>query len=150
MSQIVITQSPTVTNGAYIAEDVIGGLLTFANAALVSAGSGYVMGVTIMCKSPLTTTTVPALELALFNQTFTNVADNGAWAPSDADMANCLGTIPISSWNVSGNNVVASRFGLWFPYTLTGTSLFGQLVTHTGVTLTSTSDIQVNLSCLRD
>lgn len=150
LNQLNISQTPTTTNGAYSAEDVIGGLLTFANAARVSAGSGQIAAITIMCKSPLTTATVPALELAFFNQTFTNIADNGVWGPSDADMANCIGTIPIAAWNVTSNNCIATRFGLNFPYTLTGTSLFAQLITHTAVTLTSTSDIIIGIQVWRD
>ncbi|MBU2395757.1 MAG: hypothetical protein KKH70_20675, partial [Gammaproteobacteria bacterium] len=39
-SGITIQQTPTVTAGAYSANDAVGGLLTFANAGRVSAGGG--------------------------------------------------------------------------------------------------------------
>lgn len=150
-SPLYVSQTPTVTNGAYAAEDVIGGLLTFANAARVSGGSGLLGAVTIMCKSPLVSTTVPVLELAFFNQTFTNIADNGVWAPTDGDAANFLWSVDLTKWLIGSNNVLTSRAGLMYPYVLSGTtSLFAQLITHTAVTLTSTSDIIVGITCLRD
>jgi len=42
-----ISVTPTVTAGAYSAKDVVGGLLTFANAASVYRGSGILRKVTV-------------------------------------------------------------------------------------------------------
>ena len=148
LDQLNISQTPTVTNGAaYAVQDAVGGLLTFANAARISGSSGILQAVTIMCKTPAL---LPPLELVLFNQTFTAMADNGTWSPSDADMANCIGSIPLTAWSDTTLNSIATRFGLWFPFVLTGTSLFGQLVTRAAVTLTSTTDLIVGITVSRD
>lgn len=146
--QVNIAVTPTCsTSPAYTAGDAIGGLLTFANAARVSGGSGLVQAVTVMCKTPAL---IPALELVLFNQTFTAVADNAAFNPSDADMANCIGVIPISAWADYSLNSIATRFGLAFPFLLTGTSLFGQMVTRSAITLVSTTDLVIGCALIQD
>lgn len=149
--QVNISQTPTVsTSPAYTAGDALGGLLTFANAARLSGGSGLVQAITVMCKTPAL---VPALDLYLFNQTFTATSDNAAFAPSDGDMANCIGVIPISAWaaeTASSLNSIATRFPLAFPFLLTGTSLFGQLVTRTAFTAAGTTDFVIGLAIVTD
>lgn len=45
---ISISQTPTVTAGAYTAGDAVGGLLTFANAARNSGGGGVIKDVIIL------------------------------------------------------------------------------------------------------
>ena len=149
--QVNISQTPTVsTSPAYTIGDALGGLLTFANAARVSGGSGIVAAVTVMCKTPAL---VPAVDLYVFNQTFTATSDNAAFAPSDGDMANCIGVIPIAAWaqeTASSVNSIATRFGLGFPFLLTGTSLFGQMVTRTAFTASGTSDFVIGLQVWQD
>jgi hypothetical protein len=148
LKQVNVTQTPTCsTSPAYTAGDAIGGLLTFANAARVSAGSGTIQAVVVLCKTPAL---VPALELVLFNQTFTAIADNAAFNPSDGDMANCIGIIPITNWSDFSLNSIATRYGLAFPFLLTGTSLFGQLVTRSAITLVSTTDLVIGLEIIQD
>jgi hypothetical protein len=146
--QVNISQTPTCsTSPAYTAGDAIGGLLTFANAARLSGGSGIIQAITLLCKTPAL---VPAIDLVLFNQTFTNTSDNAAFAPSDADMANCIGYIPLTAWSDNANNSIAARFGLGFPFLLTGTSLFGQMICRSAITLGSPTDLIVGLSILQD
>lgn len=145
--QVNISATPTCSTSAYTAGDAIGGLLTLANAARVSGGSGYVQGLSLMCKTPAL---LPIIELVLFNQTFTAIADNAAFNPSDADMANCIGVIPISQWSDYSLNSIASRFGLAFPFLLTGTSLFGQMVTRSAITLVSTTDLILGVQIVQD
>lgn len=151
LNQLNISQTPTVsTSPAYTAGDALGGLLTFANAARVSGLSGILQAITVMCKTPAL---VPAIDLYLFNQTFTATSDNAAFAPSDGDMANCIGYIPIAAWaaeTASSLNSLAARFGIGFPYTLTGTSLFGQMVTRTAFTAGGTTDFVVGIQVWRD
>ena len=76
-----ISQTPTVTVGAYSANDAVGGLLTFANAARVSAGSGVIKDVILIDDAGQDA----IMELWLFSQTFTAMSDNAAWAPSEAE-----------------------------------------------------------------
>lgn len=147
-TQVRISQTPTVsTSPAYSLGDAVGGLLTFAGAAAVAGGSGLIQAVTVLCKTPAL---VPSLELVLFNQSMTPTTDNAPFAPSDADMLNCIGVIPVSSWTDDANNSVASRFGLGFPFIATATSLYGQLITRTAVTLGSTSDLVLAIQVIQD
>ena len=44
---ITISQTPTVTAGAYAANDAVGGLLTFAKAARVAGRGGVIKGLKI-------------------------------------------------------------------------------------------------------
>lgn len=136
-----LTQTPTVTAGAYSANDAVGGLLTFSNAARASGGSIVIDAITIVDKSQQD----PTLELLLFDQTFTNVADNAAFDPTDADLANVIGIIPFTVWYDFADNSVTTRAGLGLSCKLAGTDLFGQLVTRTAPTLSATSDIIVIL-----
>jgi hypothetical protein len=125
----------------------MGGLLTFTGAALVSGGSGLILAATALCKTPAL---LPVLELWLFNSTVGATADNAPFAPSDADMAKCLGVIPIAAWYDDTQNSIAVWRGA-HPFVLSGTAnLYGQLVTRTAVTLGSTSDITVTVGVMQD
>ena len=144
---ISISQTPTVTAGAYIANDAVGGLLTFALAARISGGGGVVKDVIILDDAGQDA----ELELWLFNATFTAMADNAAWAPSEADLRKLVG-------------VVTTANGAYFPagtpsvalvevsqrYDLVGTSLFGQLVTRGTPTYAATDDVTVIIGLLQD
>ncbi len=146
----VIAQTPTITAGAYHAKDAVGGLLTFANAGKGDAGTGIIQGVTIIDKS----VQAAQLILVLFDQTFTATADNAAFAPSDADLANCIGTVTIaaSDYVTLSDNCVATKSNIGLPFKLPngGTSLFGQLMCSGTPTYASTSDLTIKLRLLQD
>lgn len=140
-STIRVSQTPTVsTSPAYTAKDAVGGLLTFAGIG----AAGVLFGVTVIDASQQR----PSLELVLFDRTFTASVDNAIFAPSDADLANCLGVVAINSWADFSTNSVAQVSGVALPYLLSGTSLFGQLVTRGTPTFVATSDIAVIVSVL--
>jgi hypothetical protein len=147
LTQARISQTPTITAGATHVKDAVGGLLTFANAARVSGGSLVIQSVIVIDNSQQ----MPALDLVLFDRTFTAPTDNAVFAPSDAEALTCVGVIPISAWSDFSTNSVATRFGLGLAVTLYGTSLFGALVLR-GATATfvATSDITVILQILQD
>ena len=139
---VSISQTPTVTAGAYSADDAVGGLLTFANAARVAGGGGFIEGVLLIDDAGQDAAT----ELWLFSETFTAMSDNAAWAPSEADLRNLVGIIDTAkgTYYAAGTPSVAvveadQRFDLL------GTSLFGQLVTRGTPTYVATDDITVIL-----
>lgn len=142
-----ISQTPTVTAGAYSANDAVGGLLTFANAALVSGGGGVVKNLLILDDAGQDA----ELELWLFKETFTAMSDNAAWAPSEADMRKLVGIVTTANgaWFAAGTPsaavVEASQ-----RYDLVGTSLFGQLVTRGTPTFAATDDVTVIVGLLQD
>ena len=147
-SGISISQTPTVSAAAiYAANDAVGGLLTFANAALVTGGGGVIKDVLILDDAGQDA----VLELWLFNATFTAMADNAAWAPSEADLRKLVGVVSTvdGSWFAAGTPSIARVEGSQ-RYDCTGTSLFGQLVTRGTPTYAATDDVTCIIGLLQD
>jgi len=144
---INISQTPTVTAGAYSANDAVGGLLTFANAGRVSGVGGVIKNMLLLDDAGQDAT----MELWLFNQTFTAMADNAAWAPSEADLRKLVAIISTvdGAWFAAGTPS-AARVEVSQRYAVTGTSLFGQLVTRGTPTFAATDDITVVVGLLQD
>jgi hypothetical protein len=144
-----ISQTPTVTAGAYSAGDAVGGLLTFANAARTSGDGGVIKDVLIIDDAGQDA----ELELWLFKVTFTAMSDNAAWAPSEADLENCIGVVSTQTsdrgWMAAGTPSVCD-IEVGSRYDLTGTSLFGQLVTRGTPTFAATDDVTVKVMLLQD
>jgi hypothetical protein len=139
---VSISQTPAVTAGAYAANDAVGGILTFANAARVAGGGGFIEGMVLLDDAGEDAAT----ELWLFSETFTAMADNAAWAPSEADLRNLVGIITTANgaYFAAGTPSAAvveadQRFDLL------GTSMFGQLVTRGTPTYVATDDVTVIL-----
>ena len=146
---ITISQTPTVTAGLYAANDAVGGLLTFANAGRAIGYGGVVKDMVILDDEGQDA----ALELWLFDQAFTPIADNAPWAPTEADMENLVGVIATANGTYyqaaagarSTAVVEASQ-----RYDCVGTSLFGQLVTRGAPTYAAVDDVTVKIGLLRD
>lgn len=135
-----VSQTPTITAGAYAAGDAVGGLLTFANAAR-SQHTGVVATVVV---SDLAAQGVN-LDLVLFGAVFTPTADNAPFSPSDADLLNCIGVVPITAHYAFATNGIseARNVGLWFESQ--SETIYGQLVTRGAPTYASTSDLRVTI-----
>lgn len=144
---ISISQTPTITGGAYAANDAVGGLLTFANAARVTGGGGVIKDVILLDDAGQDA----EVELWLFNATFTAMTDNAPWAPSEADLRKLVAIITTSdgAWFAAGTPS-AARIEVSQRYDLTGTSLFGQLVTRGTPTFVATDDVTVIIGLLQD
>ena len=145
---ITLALTPAITAGAYAANDAVGGLLTFALAGRqVSEGGSILVDVLIVDDAGQDA----ELELWLFNQTFTAMADNAAWAPAEADLENCIAVVSTSgsTWRAAGTpsviNIECTR-----RIDLAGTSLFGQLVTRGTPTYVATDDLTVKIKLLQD
>lgn len=144
-----IAATPTVsTSPAYSAKDAIGGLLTFSNAARSSGGSLLVHAVQIEDKGQQ----MPDLDLVLFDRSIGAPTDNAVFNPTDTEVGQCVGVIPIigADWADFSTNSVATRVGLGLELVLNGTDLFGVLVSRGTPTFTSTSDVVVTLTVLQD
>lgn len=146
---VTISQTPTITAGAYAAGDAVGGLLTFANAALVAGGGGVILSAVIIDDAGQDA----ELELWLFNQTFVAMADNAPWAPAEADLEHLVGIISTEDsaqgWLAAGTPSavdieVSKRFDC------AATSLYGQLVTRGTPTFVAVDDLTLKLGLLQD
>ncbi len=144
---LTIVQTPAITAGAEHANDALGGLLTFANAVRVSGGECTIRS--IMIKDLASQD--GEIDLVFFDRTFTATADNAAFDPSDADLANCVGHIKIrvSDYVDFADNSIATRDNLGLAMTLNGTSLFAQAVLRTAETYVATSDITIKVTVER-
>ena len=144
---ITIALIPTVTVGAYSAGDAVGGLLTFPNAGRASAMGSVLTDVLIVDDAGQDA----ELELWLFNATFTAIADNDAWAPSEADLEKCIAVVSTvdGTWRAAGTpsviNIECTR-----RIDIPGTSRFGQLVTRGTPTYAAVDDVTVKIKLLQD
>jgi len=150
---ITVTQKPTITAGAYSANDAVGGLLTFANVGRtsVSNGGSILTNVVIIDDAGQDA----ELELWLFDRTFTAMSDNAAWAPSEADLENLIAVVSTEDsgqgWLAAGTpSAIDIECMKRIDLTSGGTSLFGQLVTRGTPTYAATDDITVKVMLLQD
>ncbi|MER9912810.1 hypothetical protein NKJ71_19480 [Mesorhizobium sp. M0050] len=134
----------TTTSGAYSANDIVGGLITFP----VGNGSPCVVMVTgaqVGIKAAVTST----LTLLLFDSAPTNggtTADNAALALAAADVIKLAKAIPVSTLFDCGTPNAYSADALNVPIRpVDGWNLYGLLIDGTGFTLTSTTDVTVRL-----
>lgn len=144
LETVTVSQTPTVsTTPAYTIGDAIGGLLTFANAARLSGGTGTVMSVVVVDQDQ----ELKDMDLVLFNATIAAPTDNSPFDPTNAELLTCVGHIPIlaSDYTNFSDNSIATKQSVGLVYTLAGTSLFGALVARGAPQFTATSDITVTL-----
>lgn len=149
LETVRISATPTISAaGIYAAKDAIGGILTFANAARWSGGTGTIQAVTLVDKDQ----ELANIDLVLFDQTIAGtVTDNAAFDPTDADLSNVQGWVAIGSGmyaDFSDNSVAHVPVNI--PYRCAATSLFGALVSRGTPTYTATSDIVVILTVAQD
>lgn len=144
---ITISQTPSVTAGIYAANDAVGGLLTFANAGRYTGYGGVVKDVIILDDAGQDA----EMELWLFNATFTAMADNAPWAPSEVDLRKIVAIISTAggAWFAAGTPS-AARVECNQRYDCVGTSLFGQLVTRGTPTFVASDDVTVIIGLLQD
>lgn len=129
----------TQTNGAYSANDTIGGILTLSNAVRQAGAPGIILQVGVHSKSVQTGN----LDVLFFKATPSNstVADNGALAIDDADGAKLIGVVHLDDVTSLGLGSY-HQGGTNLPFIPTsGVDIFAIIVDRTGMTLTSTSDI---------
>ena len=134
-------------------------VLTFTNASRINQGSGVIIGAVLIDEA--NQTTKGDFDLLIFDTTYSANNDNAAFAPSDAEMETCLGTIRFSSGNfIVGNAASGASGNAICPGTLTdnigfrcgsGTSsLFGRLVARSAYTPVSAEKFMIRLRILQD
>lgn len=139
---IIIEQTPTITAGAYSANDAVGGKLTFRGVP----EDGLVHSATVYDKSGQKV----SVDLVLFQEDFTATSDNAAFAITASEEASVISVINLTTYDDLGADAIAVAENLSIPYRLVDrdSKLFGQLVTRGTPTYTSTSDLIVKLAVL--
>lgn len=141
-----VVVAPTVTAGAYTGGDIMGGLLTF-NVSKIAENPVLITGVQVACKAAVT----PNLKLILFSAdpSSTTKTDNAAYSLAAADAFKVITVIDLSgeTWVDHGtpNTIEKTNLGIVADLVSETGALYALLIDDTGVTLTSTSDIQVRL-----
>lgn len=132
------TVTPTISAGAYAADDVVGGLLTFRiNSA---ARGGKVKSVVLLDKADVKAT----LTLYLFRSAPASIADNAAFALSDDDLPKVVAKVVIDTYADLPSNAFAIEDAGDAPFV--GETLYGYLVCTATPTYGSTSALSVRLN----
>lgn len=141
MAGFDVAVAPTVTNGAYSGGDIIGGLLTFRTGW---SGTLIINEVQVAIKAAVT----PALTLVLFNAdpTGTTKTDNAAYSLAAGDVFKVRAAVAVSTLYDHGTPNTYRSGAVNLVMNPDGDIVYGLLIDATGVTLTSTSDVQVRIS----
>lgn len=139
-------QTPTINTSAYTSGDELGTLQTLTSAVRVSGGSGKLLAITVLDKTQAQRS---AIDILFFDRSITVAGNNNPFAPSDGDMANCLGLVAIATgdyntaWAGTPTNSVATKIlATPLPFVVNGsTSLFALAVVRGTPTYTSASDL---------
>ncbi len=143
---IDIAVTPTLDTSAYASGDSLHTtVMTFANAAATSAGTGTITKLVVNDDD----NQGAAGELWIFHDSVTPTTANSAHAISDADAAKCIGVIPFGPYYAGSNNQVSVNSGVSLSYHCTATSLYGIAVTRGTPTYTS-AGLDFHIYCVRD
>lgn len=135
--------TPTVTAGAYSANDVVGGTLTFNGVS-----KGILRAVTVVDQAKQT----GAYQLVLFDTVPTTIADNATFDIADADLLNVIGAVHITD-NAGADkfdftdNKIYMRQGLNIPLKSdeAAQAIYGFLIALGTPTFAAVTDVQVQL-----
>lgn len=143
-----LSDTPVISTTAYAAKDAVGDLLQFASAARAPGGSIRIEAIQIVDKAQQ----MADLDLVLFDRTITAPTDNAVFDPTDAELANVIGVVPIGGGYYAdfNDNAVAAVSGLGISAVLNGTDLFGVLVARSTPTYGTTSDLVVTVTIAQD
>ena len=131
--------TPTVTAGAYTANDVVGGLLTFGGLR-----NGTLQAITI-CDNA---TQAVNYLLVLFESAPTDISDNATFDIADADLDKIIYQDSLTSASerqAFTDNSYHYLYGLSVPLWSAGGTVYGFLITTGTPTYAATSDITVTL-----
>lgn len=152
----VISVAPTVTAGAYTADDLIGGEQTLSAAARVSGGGGILTGLSMVAEDDSADGwAANDIEVMIFKSnpagTYTdNNALNGS-ALTDADAFLLLGTVLLDTKVSLGNVSMLKASHVHIPYICVGSAdLFAVAINRGGKTPEATDAIQFNYHFIRD
>lgn len=144
-----VTLTPTVTNGAYSAGDIMGGLLTFANVAQAIDKPFVLQEVQFGFKAAVT----PSLLIVFLeaDPTGTTQTDNAVYSLAAADTFKVVAALPVNSLggyltdHGTPNTIRLGNLGIPMKPVSGTRNILALLVDLTGVTLTSTADLRVRV-----
>lgn len=145
-----LTNTPTITAGAYTTGMVVGGKISLTGAARVNAGSGLIQSASVSVKTALTA----PYDILIFdtdptNSTFT---DNAALAVDVLDLPSIIDVIQCNTLVSLGTPQMlkASNVALPFKLSAAATTLYAVIVIRGAQTFASTTAVVLNAGILRD
>lgn len=143
-----VSVTPVITAGAYSANDVVGGLLTFQLSNVPLAGADPAFGFVRVARISDDDNEKASLELHLFREAPTAIADNAAFAPSFADLQKRIGSVAIATGDyvTINSNAQAVKSGIEMEFDAPDGNLYGYLVATGTPTYTATSDLAIALT----
>jgi len=131
-SAFTIAVAPTVTAGAYSANDCLGGKQTLTNAAKASGGGGRLKSISMFDEGA--NGLVDTIDVFIFNadpsgSTFT---DNGALAIVDADGPKIIACVQLDAIFDTGDGKFLTKTGLDIPYVCSGSANLYAVAVHRG------------------
>jgi hypothetical protein len=149
----IISVTPTVeATPDYSDEDVMGGLMSIANAARVVAGSGIVNFISISSKVAV----AQPVRIHFFksNPSATTFTENSTLSLNAADYNKLLGHVDIlaADWVDLGTPDLATKCNINIPFELPAavTTLYAVCTAQGTINLGSTSDLTFNFGILQD
>ncbi len=151
---VEVTVTPTITAGAYTAGDALGGRLDFAG-VMRATGPNRAGVITKVVVTDDAAQLAP-IDIVFFNGAFAATADNAAFDPTDADLANCIGYVDVAATdyaNFNDNAVAAKSSGLRMPFPFVlrphSVTLCAQMVVRAAPTYAATDDLTVKITVER-
>lgn len=145
--------TPTIETDAYVAGDLIGTKLSFANAVRGVGGGSNETG---LLQSVIITDLAKQsanLDVVFFdtNPSNTTFTDNAAFDPHDTDLLTIIVVVAVTDWKDFNDNSIGQTLNLAIPFDLGGdTTLYAAIVSRGTPTYASTSDLTVRVGILAD
>lgn len=145
--------TPTVTAGAYTADDVLGGEMQIVEAAREKGGSGIITGISMAAEDDSADGwSASDVEVLIFKDnpagTYT---DNGALAVSDADATLLIGSVILDTKVDCGNVTFLYVRNVNIPYVCdTANYLYALAVNRGGTTPEATDALTFTFHMIRD
>lgn len=144
---VAVANTPTITAGAYVVGDCVGGVQTIASCARVTAGSGSIISALLFDKAAQGA----SFDLLVFdaNPTASTFTDHAGAVLHANDIAKLIGNIRIKDYNAIPTGKSFSKVAVEFPFALaSGTSLYFVLIARAEndlPTYASTADLVLRL-----
>lgn len=149
----VVSVAPTVTAGAYTADDVLGGEMTISNAARESGGSGVLSSICMIAEDDdADGWAADGVEVLIFGSDPAGTyADNDPLAVTDADAANLLGSVLLGTKVDCGDVSLLYARNIDLPYVCSGSAnLYALAVNRGGASPEATDALTFKFHLKRD
>lgn len=140
-----VSVTPTIGTDAYTANDVVGGLLTFALPSITVAG-GLINRVLLTDDD----NEQAALTLYLFNAEPSAIADDAAFAPTISDLQKLVAVVDLSTYVAVNSNAYSLVEDINNSFQGNKNALYGYLVCTGTPTYTAATDLTVIVSVISE